>query len=455
VVEGLSAVEASTEYISGHGDQASQAAAHRRLAVAMFCAQRPADALAAVDRAATLGASALDPAFEAQVALIRAQCLGALERLDDCAAAAEEAIELYRVHGDPDPMAAAVIVLGIAREAGGDTEAALAAYTRAAEAARDDGLRTEARTRRARLLAGSPRAADAVDDLVDWLNRAVAHAPEADQARYFLAVALLNAGRPAEAAENAEDALTGFEARREQYAVDQTRRLLHAIYRQLEEPDQALAQLDELLRSSDLDQAERGHLYEETGSILYAQDRDALAAQRFDAAAGAYEQAGLLLDRVRALRRRLLALRWAGEVDTALDALPDLEVQVDLLPDEFRDLPEATFERAMLGYDGAKLLIDTGRPDDALVRIRRTPTLFRSIEAFGEAVAAELVLGEVLVHLGRSAEAESVLRRVVAGLPRDSGALPQAAWLLATALDSQGREAEATALRSEYGLTED
>jgi tetratricopeptide (TPR) repeat protein len=426
------------------------------LAVALFCAQRPADALAAVDRAGALRASALDPAFDAQLALVRAQCLGALDRLDECAAAAEEAIELYRSLGDPDPMAAAILVLGIAHEAGGDGDAAQSAYARAADAARDADMRAEARTRRARLLAGSSRAEEIVDDLVDWLNRAVTNPAEADQARYFLGVALLNSGRPAEAAENAEDALTGFEARDEQPAVDQTRRLLYAVYRQLDEPDQALAQLDELLASPMVDDdEERGHLHEEAGSILYARDRDAIAAHRFDAAAQAYQTAGLVLDRARALRRGALALRWSGDLDAAVGVLPELDRLVDGLPVDPENAPEAVFERAMLGYDAARLLIEVDRAEDALPRIVTVPAHFRSIEAFAEAMGAELVLGEVLLRLDRPTQAESVLRPVLAGLPRDSGALSQAAWLLAAALQGQGREDEAAALRAEYGLTEE
>ena len=456
VAEGLPMVETSTAYVADHGDPVSQGSAHRRLAVAMFCAQRPADALAAVDRATSLRASALDPAFEAHLALVRAQCLGGLERLDECAAAAEEAIELFRVQGDPDPMAAAIMVLGVAKEAGGDENAAQAAYLRAAEAAHNPGMRAEARTRRARLLAGTPQAADAIDDLVDWLNRAVANPSEADQARYFLGAALLNAGRTAEAAENAEDALAGFERRGEQPAVDQTRRLLYAVYRQLDEPDQALAQLDELLTSPYVsDAAERGHLHEEAASILYRLDRDAIAAQRFHSAATAYSVAGLSLDKARALRRRALALRWSGDPDAAVELLPEIDALVEGLPVDPAEAPEAVFERAMLAYDGAKLMIDAGRFEEALARIVTAPAYFRSIEAFGEAVAAELVLGEVLLRLDRPTQAESVLRPVLTGLPRDASALPHAAWLLAAALQDQGREEEAAALRAEYHLADD
>lgn len=456
VIDGLPMVEESTDYVTRYGNPANQAAAYRRLAVALFCAQRPADALVAVDQALDLRAHALDPAFDAQLALIKAQCLGALDRLVECAVAAEEAVGLFEAQGDPDPMAAALIVLGIAEEAERSPDAALTAFARAAEVASDDGLRAEARTRRARLLAGTPRAADAIDDLVEWVNRVVGNPAEGDQARYFLAVALLNAGRPGEAAESAEDALTGFEARGERYAINQTRRLLHAVYRQLDEPDQALAQLDELVAAltDPEDAVQRGQMQEEAGEILYGQDRDALAAERFTAAAEAYAETGQHLDLARALRRRALALRWAGEIDAAVDALPELDALVAGLPSDPAEAPEAVFERAMLGYDAARIYIEAERLDDALVRINGPAAQFRSIEAFGEAMASELLLGEVLVRLDRPAQAEAVLRRVVTGLPRDSGALPQAVWLLSAALEAQGREDEARGLRDEYGLSD-
>jgi hypothetical protein len=109
----------------------------------------------------------------------------------------------------------------------------------------------------------------------------------------------------------------------------------------------------------------------------------------------------------------------------------------------------------MLGYDAAKVLIGADRLDEALPRIVGVPGALRSIEAFGEAFLAELLLGELLLRMDRPAEAEPVLRGVLAGLPRDADPLPQAAWLLAETLDQLGREDEAAALRHEYELDGD
>ena len=107
----------------------------------------------------------------------------------------------------------------------------------------------------------------------------------------------------------------------------------------------------------------------------------------------------------------------------------------------------------MLGYDATKILIGARPAGRGAAPDRRgARRSCAAIEAFGEAFLAELLLGELLLRLDRPAEAEPVLRGVLAGLPRDSEPLPQAAWLLAQALAMQGRQDEANALRAEYGL---
>ena len=106
----------------------------------------------------------------------------------------------------------------------------------------------------------------------------------------------------------------------------------------------------------------------------------------------------------------------------------------------------------MLRYDGSRVLIGADRYDDALTRLAGTATTFRSIQAFAEAVHAELLEAELLMRLERPGEAEPVLRAVLAGAPRDSAPHESAAWLLCDALDALGRTDEAAALRREYGI---
>jgi predicted Zn-dependent protease len=150
-----------------------------------------------------------------------------------------------------------------------------------------------------------------------------------------------------------------------------------------------------------------------------------------------------------------MSLRWAGDVAAALAALAAADAAAPALPADVAEQPHAAWERAMLGYDAAKILIGADRLDDALPRLVGVPRQFREIEAFGEAFLAELLLGELLLRMDRPGDAEPVLRGVLTGLPRDSDPLPQAAWLLAQALSMQGREDEAKALRAEHGLDDD
>ncbi|HEU4425194.1 MAG TPA: hypothetical protein VFR67_21910, partial [Pilimelia sp.] len=230
--------------------------------------------------------------------------------------------------------------------------------------------------------------------------------------------------------------------------------LLSAIYRELGEDDAALALLDELAANLDgFDNlAARGQMYEEAGDLLYRLDRDALAAQRFAAGADAFAKAGLPLDELRACRRRALALRWAGQLDAALAALAVADEVAGRLPEAAATGTQAVWERAMLGYDATKILIGADRLDDALPRIVVIPEQLRSIEAFGEAFLAELLLGELLLRMERPAQAEPVLRSVLTGLPRDAEPLTQAAWLLSEALEMLGRDEEAAAVRGEYDV---
>ncbi len=82
-------------------------------------------------------------------------------------------------------------------------------------------------------------------------------------------------------------------------------------------------------------------------------------------------------------------------------------------------------------------------------------TRLRSIQAFSEAIQTELLIGELLLRLDRPVDAESVLRTVLGGLPQQSDLVLRAAWLLAQALNSLGRAAEAVALRAQYDLPAD
>jgi hypothetical protein len=106
----------------------------------------------------------------------------------------------------------------------------------------------------------------------------------------------------------------------------------------------------------------------------------------------------------------------------------------------------------MLAYDATRVYAGFDRIDEALGRIAGVAERFRSIQAFSEAAHAELLRGELLLRADRPEEAEPLLRAVLAGAPTGSPIAASAAWLLSESLLALGREAEADALRTEYGL---
>lgn len=453
--EGLAQVEQTTAYLLSHGGPERRASAESRLGTALLAAGRPVEALAALDRAAAHAAESDDPYLVADLVLRRAHCLSTLHRPEEQREAAARARELFRgLSGEG--YAEACLLYGDSFRDPGAATSALAAYDEAVRAAGSGRVLAEARLARARALSGMGRGAEAVDDFVE----VVAVYTELDAvdgaafARYELAGAYRQAGRLTEAAEAAEGAVAGLDRMGEVQTADRCRYLLVAIYRELGEDEPALALLDQLAANLDgFDNLPvRARMYEEAGEIHYRADRDRTAADRFAAAAAAFAKAGSVLDELRARRRAALALHWAGDRDATLAALAEVDALVARLPATVAARPAAVWEKAMTGYETTKILIGADRLDEALPRIEAAPGAFRSVEAFGEALLAELLLGELMLRLSRPADAEPVLRAVLAGLPKDAEAVPQAAWLLAEALAGLGRTDEAAELRARYGL---
>jgi tetratricopeptide (TPR) repeat protein len=473
---GLEMVRDSAAYLLEHGSAERCAGAESRVGTALLAVGRTEEALAALDRAAAHAAEADDAYQVADVGLRRAHCLSMMDRPKEQREAAEQARERYRKLGG-DGYAAACLLYGDSFRDPADAAIALDAFEEAVRAAELGwGWRTggqggagprpvgasasrvavDARLARARVLCVLGRPAEAVDDFVE----AVALYAEQDVAdgaaftRFELAGAYRQAGRLVEAAEAAEEAIAALAGLDAQETADRCRYLLAGIYRELGEDEPALALLDELAANLDSfdNLASRARMYEEAGEIHYRADRDDVAAERFSAAAAAFAQVGAALDELRARRRAALALHWAGAQDAALAALTEIDALVERLPADVASQPAATWEKAMARYDATKILIGAERLDQALPYIRPAPAALRSIEAFGEALLAELLLGELLLRMDRPGEAEPVLRDVLAGLPEDSEPVPQAAWLLTEALTMLGRVEEAERLRTEYGL---
>ena len=271
--------------------------------------------------------------------------------------------------------------------------------------------------------------------------------------RWELAEAYRRAGRTAEAAEAAEEALGALDRLGHQAEADRCRHLLASIYLALGEQGPALDLLDELAENLDGPDnlPHRAQVLEEAGGTCYDQDRDNLAAQRFAAAASAYQAAGLRLDELRARRREVMALCWAGRPGggarrAGAGGHPRGHPARRPRPPEPAPGPAVNPE-----YGPALRWSGPCWPTPGPVRcsppaggrgpgpVSGVADRLRSIEAFGEALHVDLLTGELLVRVGRPAEAEPAAPRY----PRRPACTvrpgPAAAWLLAEALSALGR----------------
>ncbi|MEH1164848.1 hypothetical protein V6V47_05625 [Micromonospora sp. CPCC 205539] len=450
--EGLTLVREAAAVLDRRGDARQRAAGHDRVALTLLQRERWADALAALDRVPADAGG--DPYLAARVALHRAHLLEQLDRLDEARTAADEARRLGRELRVGELTTAACLAYAGMVD---DPAEAVAACDEALLAAPPDA-ELPVRVARARALLAAGRAADGVDDFVDAVTLCVERGAEGDAfLRWELANAYRVVGRLAEAAEVAEEAVLGLDRLAAQAEADRCRHLLAGIYVGLGEIDPALALLEQL--ASNLDGPDnlphRAQVLEEAGGILYDADRDAVAGERFAAAAEAYRLADLPLDELRARRREAYAWFWADDRPAAVRAVELVEELAATLTGHPEQPPPVTYELAMAAEVAARVLTGEGRPTEALDRLAGVPDRLRSIEAFGEAAQVEILAGELLLRLDRPAEAELLLRRVLGGLPADSRPVRQTAWLLARALDLLDRPADAAALRTEHDLDPD
>jgi tetratricopeptide (TPR) repeat protein len=448
--EVLAQLSAVTERIVAIGDADVRAEARLRLEYPLLALDRLDEALAAVD--AALAEEPVRPALRAELAGRRARCLLVLERFEDAVAAAVDCREQYARLGDPPPVALAALIHGHALANLERFDAAVEAFDAALGAAVERDPRLSALVGRARARLAADRPGEAVDDLVEAIADHVAHGEDAPAAilRVDLAGAYDQAGQLLDAAETAESAIDVLDRIGAQDHADRTRYLLSRVYRELDEPDQALALLETLADNLDgFDNLQsRGRMLQEAAQLLYRADRDALAAERFAAAAAAFEAAGVVQAELYNRRMRALALRWAGSIDDSLTALAEADVLIESLARTV-DASEAwlVWHRAMLDCDAARVYLGAGQGDEALARVSGAAGVLRDIGAFGEAVEADLLHAELLMRSGEPATAEPLLRSVLGTAPAGSQAGQNAAWMLAEALEALDRSAEAAEIR--------
>src|SRR5690606_25647809 len=137
--------------------------------------------------------------------------------------------------------------------ADGEHAAAVDAMDEALSVATDPMVRLNARLSRARAQLGLNRAAAAVDDLVEVVAECAELGQEAGGAfaRFELAQAYRQAGRPAEAAEAGEEAVAALDRLGAQDEADRCRYFLVTVYRELDEAELALRLLDTLVTNLD------------------------------------------------------------------------------------------------------------------------------------------------------------------------------------------------------------
>lgn len=455
---GLPIAQDATDYLVVHGPVDRMSAVHRRMAFVNMFSGRAEEAMACLDEAARFGPHSEDPMADAKLAADRAGVLAETGRVDEARTAAEHAREVCRTRGFDRGLASACWISGRAAEIVGDLPAALEAYDEALLTVVEEEFRRQVRRQRAGLLAGTNRAVEAIDDLVDEVASAVARgeAEIAFTARHHLVVGYLNVSRPLDAVGVAEEAIgslvESFDPLVESFdpRSEVIRHLLAQAYRQLGQYDEAIEQL-RLVSASGARREQPalvGEMAEQIGDILDKLDRDAMAARKFAEAAIAYGQAEMPLEATRATRRRATSRMWAGHLDEAIEALAEADLGALGLNAED---PAVTWERAMLACDGARILGQRGELDDAIIRGASAAGSFRLVGDVGAACYAATVHGEFLVRADRTGDAEPVLRGVLADT-EDDQIRTRAANALAIALDRLDRSDEAMEIRATYGL---
>ncbi|TDP92913.1 hypothetical protein [Labedaea rhizosphaerae] len=389
-----------------------------RLSHAQRTVGRFAEAIATLERAAELAGAAPASELHAELALRLADALAASgpENLRQAIDHARRAAECFGALDAREGQCQAQLLLGHLHTAAGDLHAA-AAVLRKAQASDDPEVRAQAYHQAGRVVAAQGRVEDSHAAFA-WAvaEFAAAGNPVGDAlARVDFADACLRLERPDDAADALEDVSPRLERTIDPEALDRARFLLASAYRDLGRFAMAIVVFEELAasRAATADHGGVGQAHAHIAVVLAQQDRHHEAAQRFHRAADAYAAAGQPLAEVENRRRAALAWHRANDLERALQALDAAATKVGL-----DDADTTTsWHRAMLGYDGAQILADHQRVDEALARVDPVIPLFRSIGATGEAVAAQTLSGRLLLSLNRKKEAAKVLRAALRQLP--------------------------------------
>lgn len=411
--KGLAWLEENLARQEGGTDARRLTTARSRWALALALQERIDEAITTQQQAGAAAAECGSPRVVAREAMRLIGYLAAADRFEEAHAAAQQALTFYR-EGGPDAMRAEAALR--AGQTSPEPDTALALFTEAVAHAEPETA-PKAHWGRGLTLMRLDRPAEAVPDLIEVVAASTEQEDEDTGAfaRLELARAYVGAGRFAEAAEVAEEAVVRLDRGGHTEGADEARLTLALAYRNLGVTADALATYDELIARLADNPAGRGQIREASADLLFRADRDAEAADRFGEAGEDLRAADDPVGEVRALRRRVQALRWAGRPEPALETAARARELHEALPEG----PETVWEGAMLDYETSFVL---ARQDDhagALDRLTGVADRLRGIGADDNADEADMFMGRLLIQVGRPAEAEALAQRLLAHLDED------------------------------------
>ncbi|MCK2239572.1 MULTISPECIES: hypothetical protein [unclassified Crossiella] len=308
----------------------------------------------------------------------------------------------------------------------GELEAGYTLLTEAFQAV-DPVVRSYARHEAGRVAMAMEREADGYRHLTDAVADALRHQVESlPRIRIDLAIAAMAVDLPEEAADALEEAIAAIE---DPDLLARARFLLHKAYRELGQPDSALALIDQVAAHCTATDNTYGlaQMHDLAADILDGLDRDALAAQRHLAAAEVLRQVEETLRELGHRRRAALSWHWAREPEQARAAL----AAADQLATRLGQDPEEVFNLAILDYDAARILSADEDLNPALDRANAAAEKFRSLDGAVEpTLTADVLRGRLLVQLGRGAQAHPLLTAALAQLAEDAPQRAQIEQLL-------------------------
>ncbi|GAA3982073.1 hypothetical protein GCM10023085_75420 [Actinomadura viridis] len=399
--EGFALLRDAVAYLDEHAAGTKRAfAARMRLAGALLNAERPQEALTALD-----GLVPATPGDTGDLALMRARLMYALGDADAAAPALEEARAALRESGDMAPLAEASLMLGTllahrghrtpeGEEILNEALAVLDEAVSSARATADPRLTAITHAERGTLLLSLDRPVDSVPDSVEAVAAftALGATVQAAYARLDLANGYYATGRHLEAAETAEEAVAILSRLDDPDAHRRGRLLLAHAQAELGE-EQAADLFTELSGEQGEDTASAARLLEMAGEVLTRLDKDGLAAERFETAADTFAAAGDPYGVVRTRRQAGLCRLWSRRPEEGL-------AQMERARAALADLPAAnpaaiTWETGRVSYDEARLLAEVGRLDEALERVDAAIAAFGELDEKDAAETATRLRGEI------------------------------------------------------------